>query len=111
MAYTLRVIKAPTVLKTSPAQSSELPLSEKYQISDTTVTDERPWALAAFEEHSKNSHVRFTLDNATLGGRKTWWAYCPHVRIEGTEDGNNPKDEEIPRSNLTPNDTAGLRKA
>lgn len=95
MAYTLKITHAPTVLKTKPVQSTELPESEKYYIHDTLVTEGKPWTLSSFEEDPISDHVRFTLW-AELGGRKTWWAYVPHIQIEGTEDGNNPLEGPAP---------------
>lgn len=99
MTYTLAIIIAPTVLKQSPEQSTRLPANDKFTVTSTSVTDGKPWTLAAFREFPRNDHVRFTLaGGATLGGRNTWWAYAPHVRITGTEDGNNPIADQSPPS-------------
>ena len=95
MTYKLRITKAPTVLKQRPLQSTELPAKEKYHISSTEVTDDKAWSLKEFEEDPVTNHVKFTLW-AELRGKKMWWAYVPHIEIEGTEDGNNPLEEAEP---------------
>ena len=95
MTYALKIIHAPTVLKARPRQSTELPAQEKYHIADTSVTDEKPWSLREFREDPVSNHVEFKLW-AELRGENTWWAYVPHIRIEGTEDGNNPLEEADP---------------
>ena len=97
MTYHLKIIHAPTVLKQRPLQSTDPKLKpeEKFHISDTSVTDDKPWTLREFKEDPVTAHVKFTLW-AELRGKSTWWAYTPHIRIEGTENGNNPLDEDNP---------------
>lgn len=63
-----------TVLKTSPVPSPDLSESEKINFR---ASDRVP--LISFQE--KNDHIKVTLANTTLGGRKTWVAYKGHVEI------------------------------
>ena len=97
MTYKLSIIHAPTVLKGKPLQSTDprLKPEEKFHISSTAVTDTEPWTLREFQEDPISNHVRCTLW-AELKGENTWWAYVPHIKIEGTEDGNNPLEEGDP---------------
>ncbi|WP_008310493.1 C39 family peptidase [Leptolyngbya sp. PCC 6406] len=71
--FTLRALQN-TVLKISSIPSPELSDDEKVNFSAQSTVP-----LVSFED--SKDHLKVTLANTTLGGRKTWVAYREHVEI------------------------------
>ena len=86
-----------TIFKTSIKQSRELPASEKV-----LVAGGRQFDLHSHEPAPEN-HVKIALLGAAalVPGRNVWYAYGPHVRIEGNEPDNQPSDLSKPKPVLT----------
>lgn len=85
----LRVL-SDTVFKTSTQQSYQLKDSQKVFVKANTefeITSDQP---------AENKHIQVVLANVALGTPplKTWYVFCDHVEIEGSEPDNAPKDEQ-----------------
>jgi hypothetical protein len=63
-----------TVLKISCVPSPDLSDDEKVNFSAQSTVP-----LSSFQD--QNDHLKVTLANTTLGGRKTWVAYKEHVEV------------------------------
>lgn len=80
-----------TVFKTSVRQSRDLPDGDKVLIQGG-----QEFPLHSHEPAPEN-HVKVALLGMTLGvGKNTWYAYAPHIEIEGNEQDNRPNDRDDP---------------
>lgn len=84
----LRVV-SDTMLKSSTANSSDLPPEAKVFIPRNTIFE-----LRSYQQPRRN-HVKVTLKGAALGPhrRNTWYCYVPDIHILGTEIANHPTDD------------------
>lgn len=78
-----------TVFKQEPKQSDELSDDQKVSVKEGTkfeVIDHEP---------AIRKHVKVTLQDE-LSGSKIWFVFAGHIDVEGTEEGNNPVDDDDP---------------
>lgn len=78
-----------TVLKSMPAPSA----SGCYSVE---VAEGAELLISDYVCVNDLQHNYFVIADGLEGECKRWWGYAPHWQIEGTEAGNNPKDEPAP---------------
>lgn len=83
--------------KLEPLQSIELPASEKYAVAKGENFEVLAHCAAP------NGHVKITLDKQLMpANRNTWYAFAGHVRVDGLEPGNAPKDRPAEHTSTGP---------
>ncbi|MGF1538586.1 MAG: YcbK family protein [Elainellaceae cyanobacterium] len=82
MARRVLLVKANTVLKLSPLQSTELPDAEKHAVSAGTTFEIQSYAYADPVKGDFDGHVKFALKDSSINGRNTWYIYSLHAQIE-----------------------------
>ena len=82
MARQILLVKANTIIKLSPLQSSELPQEEKHNVPAGTTFEIQSYAYADPVRGDFNGHIKFALKDQTIKGRNTWYIYSLHAQVE-----------------------------
>jgi len=82
MARQILLVKANTILKLSPLQSSELPEEERYGVPAGKTFEIQSYAYADPVQGDFNGHIKFALKDTALKGRNTWFIYSLHAQVE-----------------------------
>lgn len=92
----LRVLND-TLFKASVKQARELPASDKVMVKEG-----QEFNLHSHEPAAEG-HVKVALLDVFLGpeNKNTWYAYGPHVEIQGNEPENAPDDRDDPEPALS----------
>jgi N-acetylmuramoyl-L-alanine amidase len=98
-AYKLKVVRD-TIFKLTARPSPELPDDEKIDVKAG-----REFQLQSYED--KDTHIKITLLNETLEGRKTWTVYKDHIKVFNPNNvkvipaGFDPEDKLPAKVNLS----------
>lgn len=93
------IFEVKSVLKAGPVQSSSLTSDQLVGVEEGRqfqIIDE-PYKIEGLPGVA-DDHFLVRLDRPPSGftTETRWCVYCPHVTIEGTEQGNNPQDDPMP---------------
>lgn len=95
----LKITAAHTFLKAIPAQSSEIrdrglpnQLVEVRRGDEFEIVDHHPYAGAGASANDDHVFIQLAKPLPKCAGLR-WFVHGMHSKVEGTEPGNNPKDE------------------
>ena len=94
--YFVRITQ-PTILKLEPKQARDLSSNQVFP------GEVGRYEIRAYIDDVAQDHIKFTLKDAVINGRNTWWAYKGHAVLEEEVD-RAPEDGKAISFNLKPVD-------